>query len=41
MSVTWFLLSGNSHDKNDGWVYVEVTESKPGLAKVGFTLGVR
>ncbi len=27
--------------KNDGWVYVAVTESKPGLAKVGFTLGVR
>ena len=27
--------------KNDGWVCVAVTESKPGLAKVGFTLGVR
>ena len=27
--------------KNDGWVYVAVTEYKPGLAKVGFTLGVR
>ena len=41
MSVTWFLLSGDSHDKNDGWVYVAVTESNPGLVKVGSILGVR
>ena len=27
--------------KNDGWVYVAVTESNPGLVKVGSTLGVR
>ena len=27
--------------KNDGWDSVAVTESKPGLAKVGFTIGVR